>query len=111
MCKADVTNAYLTAPLPEDEEVLFELPEGYVPKLRAPDGHKVVARSVKAQQGLKQSGRVWNKHQHNCLIEQGFVQCEVAPCIYVKGIAGGHILCGIFVDDLLLDFPINLSTQ
>jgi hypothetical protein len=106
MGKADVTNAYLTAPLPEDEEVLFELPKGYVPKLSVPKGHKVVARSVKAQQGLKQSGRVWNQHQHKCLLEQGFVQCEVAPCIYVKEIDSGYILCGIFVDDLLF---INVS--
>jgi hypothetical protein len=40
------------------------------------------------------------------LLEQGFVQCEVAPCIYVKEIEGGYILCGIFVDDLLL---VNVS--
>ena len=106
MGKADVTNAYLTAPLPGSEEVLFELPEGYEPKLSAPDGHKVVARSVKAQQGLKQSGRVWNQHQHKCLLEQGFVQCEVAPCIYVKETDGGYVICGIFVDDLLF---INVS--
>ena len=108
MGKADVTNAYLTAPLPEDEEVLFELPKGYVPKLSAPDDHKVVARSVKAQQGLKQSGRVWNQHQHKCLLEQGFVQCEVAPCIYIKEIDGGYVLCGIFVDDILF---INVSND
>lgn len=106
MGKADVTNAYLTAPLPEDEEVLFELPRGYVSKLSAPVGHKVVARSVKAQQGLKQSGRVWNQHQHKCLLEQGFMQCEVAPCIYIKEIDEGYILCGIFVDDILF---INVS--
>jgi hypothetical protein len=106
MGKADVTNAYLTAPLPEDEDVLFELPRGYVPKPSVPEGHKVVARSVKAQQGLKQSGRVWNQHQHKCLLEQGFVQCEVAPCIYVKEIDRGYILCGILVDDLLF---INVS--
>ena len=50
--KGDVSNAYLTAPLPEDEDVLFELPKGYVPKLKASRNQKVVARSVKAQQGL-----------------------------------------------------------
>jgi len=94
--------------LPEDEEVLFELPEGYVPKLSAPDSHKVVARSIKAQHGLKQSGRVRNQHQHKCLLEQGFVQCEVAPCIYVKETDCGYVLCGIFVDDI---FFINVSND
>jgi hypothetical protein len=34
------------------------------------------------------------------------VQCEVAPCIYVKEIDSGYTLCGIFVDDLLF---INVS--
>jgi hypothetical protein len=104
--KGDVSNAYLTAPLPEDEDVLFELPRGYVPKLKAPVGQKVVARSVKAQQGLKQSGRVWNKFQHECLLKQGFVQCEIAPCVYCKEVENGYILAGIFVDDILF---INMS--
>ena len=104
--KGDVSNAYLTAPLPEDEDVLFELPRGYVPKLKAPSGQKVVARSVKAQQGLKQSGRVWNKFQHECLLKKGFVQCEVAPCVYCKEVDNGYILAGIFVDDILF---INMS--
>lgn len=104
--KGDVSNAYLTAPLPEDEDVLFELPRGYMPKLVAPVGKKVVARSVKAQQGLKQSGRVWNKFQHECLVKQGFVQCESAPCVYSKDVGDGYILVGIFVDDILF---INMS--
>lgn len=104
--KGDVSNAYLTAPLPEDEDVLFELPRGYVPKLKAPHGQKVVARSVKAQQGLKQSGRVWNKFQHDCLLKKGFVQCEIAPCVYCKEVENGYILAGIFVDDILF---INMS--
>jgi hypothetical protein len=42
--EADVSDAYLTAPLPADEHVLFELPEGYVPTCRAPPGSRVVAR-------------------------------------------------------------------
>jgi hypothetical protein len=104
--KGDVTNAYLTAPLPPEEVVLFELPEGYVPKLRASEGHRVVARSVKAQQGLKQSGRVWNGFQHSCLTQKGFEQCVIAPCIYLKKLERGYILVGIFVDDILF---VNMS--
>jgi hypothetical protein len=72
----DVYSAYTNADMPEGEEVLFDLPEGYRPKL--------VARSSKARQGTKQAGRVWNRYQHKCMTEQGFVQCDAAPCIYMK---------------------------
>jgi hypothetical protein len=54
IAKADVSDAYLTAPLPDDENVLFELLEGYTPTLRAPPGRRVVARSIMAQMGMKQ---------------------------------------------------------
>jgi hypothetical protein len=42
--------------------VLFELPEDYTPTLRAPPCRRVdfVARSIMAQMGMKQSGRVWH---------------------------------------------------
>jgi hypothetical protein len=53
IAKADVSDAYLTAPLPDDENVLFKLPGGYAPTLRAPPGRCVVARSLMAQMGLK----------------------------------------------------------
>jgi hypothetical protein len=108
LAKGDVTNAYLTAPMPEDEEVLFELPQGYVPKLSAPAGHKVVALSLKAQPGLKQAGRVWNEHLHKSLLEQGFEQCEIAPCIYLKPEGDGFVVAGIFVDDMIF---INATTD
>ena len=105
--KGDVYSAYTTADMPEGEEVLFELPEGYRPKLVAPGGHKVVARSIKAQQGTKQAGRVWNRYQHKCLTEQGFVQCEAAPCIYMKELADGYLLAGILDDILFVNASDN----
>jgi hypothetical protein len=108
IAKADVSDAYLTAPLPDDENVLFELPAGYTPTLHAPAGHRVVARSIKAQMGLKQSGRVWHSHFHSILLAQNFAQCNSAPCLYLRPHAGGIVLVGLFVDDLLL---INHSTD
>jgi hypothetical protein len=107
-CKADVSGAYLTAPLPADEHVLFELPEGYVPTRRAPPGSRVVARSLMAQMGLKQSGRVWHAHFHSILLAQGFTQCESAPCLYLRPHADGIVIVGLFVDDMLL---INYLTD
>jgi hypothetical protein len=71
LSKGDVTDAYLNAPMPEGEEVLFELPQGYEPTLVAPPGMKVVARSLTAIPGMRQAGRVWNGHLHQTLLERG----------------------------------------
>jgi hypothetical protein len=96
LSKGDVTSAYTTTPIPKGEEVMFELPQGNKPKnkMAAPKGYKVVGLSLKAQQGMKQSGRLWNRHQHKCLLAQGFEQSEVAPCIYIKKVGDGYILGG-----------------
>jgi hypothetical protein len=68
MGKADVDDAYLTADLPPDEQLLLSLPGGVKPTLIAPPGHKVVAHAIKAQTGLRQSGRAWHQHQHKVMI-------------------------------------------
>jgi hypothetical protein len=102
IAKADVPDAYLTAPLPADEHVLFELPEGYTPTRRAPPGRRVMARSIMAQMGIKQSGKVWHSHCHSILLAQGFTQCESAPCLYLRPHADGIAIVGLFVDDMLL---------
>jgi hypothetical protein len=102
LSKADVVNAYLQAPLPEDEMVLFALPEGYVAQSVAGAGRAIAARSIRAQMGLKQSGRVWYQHQRSCLLKLGFTPSSTAPCLYVKEVDGGFVLVGVFVDDLLV---------
>jgi hypothetical protein len=53
LSKGDMTSAYTTTPIPKGEEVMFELPQGYKPKMAAPKGYKVVGLSLKAQQGMK----------------------------------------------------------
>jgi hypothetical protein len=108
IAKPGVPDAYLTAPLPADEHVLFELPEGYTPTLRAPPGRRVVARSIMAQMGMKQSGRVWHSHCHSILLAQGFTQCGSVPRLYLRPHADGIVIVGLFVDDMLL---INFTTD
>ncbi len=100
---ADVSDAYLTSELGEGEHVLFELPEGYEPKLKAQQGFKVVARALKAQMGLRQSGRAWWMALRKQLLAHGFVPCAAAPCVYVKDLGDdGFIVIGHFVDDLMV---------
>jgi hypothetical protein len=102
MGKADVNDAYLTADLPEDEQLLFQLPASVEPTLHAPPGYKVVARALKAQMGLRQSGQVWHQHQDKVMIQNGFITCPTAPCLYRKETGAGFIVVGLFVDDLFL---------
>jgi hypothetical protein len=97
----DVRNAYLNSPLSE-ENVLTELPPGVTPTRFAPPGLKVLARQVKAHPGLRQAGRAWFKTISARLLERGYVQSAVAPCIFNKDMKdGGHLSLGIFVDDLV----------
>ena len=97
----DVRDAYLNSPLSE-ENVLTELPPGATPTRSAPPGMKVLARQVKAHPGLRQAGRAWFKTISAKLIERGYVQSAVAPCIFNKDMDdGGYLSLGIFVDDLV----------
>jgi hypothetical protein len=102
MGKADVDDACLTADLPPDEQLRFSLPDGVEQTLVAQPGHKVVARAIKAQMGLHQSGRVWHQHQHKVMIQNGFTTCPNAPCLYRKVTDNDFIIVGVFVDDLFL---------
>jgi len=99
---ADVRHAYLNSPLPEGETVFTPIPAGYTATSEASPGEQVVLQFVKALPGMKQAGRVWHKHLRRTLIEQGFVPCEVAPCIYIKEVRGGILIAGHFVDDLIM---------
>jgi hypothetical protein len=66
----DVKNAYLNSPL-DEENVLMELPPGYVPTLKAAAGYKIVARHCKAHPGLRQAGRAWYNTIRQRLVERG----------------------------------------
>ena len=107
--KADVKDAYLNSPLGEDEQPLHALPQGYMPKKKAPPGYKVVGRSIKAFPGLRQSGRAWWRMHKATLSRLGFKECPSAPCIYYKEMESDEcIIAGAFVDDLIF---LNLTSH
>ena len=98
----DVADAYFNSKLEEGVRVLTEFPPGYVPKLSAPAGSVVVAEQVQAHPGLKQAGRAWYRNNRSQLLKRGFVQSEIAPCIFVKDMpCGGFLAIGVYVDDML----------
>jgi hypothetical protein len=97
----DVKDAYLQSALDEDN-VLTETPPGYQPRCSAPAGHRVLARQIRAHPGLRQAGRAWFNTIRARLLERGYIQSAIAPCIFTKGTAcGGYLSLGIFLDDLV----------
>jgi len=48
--------------------------------------------------GLKQAGRVWNAHLHKGLVELGYQQSKVDPCLYYRKIT----LLVVYIDDCIL---------
>lgn len=92
----DVEDAYLNSTL-EEGNVLTEFPPGYVPKLTAPPGFVVAAEQIQAHPGLKQAGRAWFRNNRARLLERGFKQSEIAPCIFVKETpCGGFIAVAVY---------------
>ena len=92
--QGDVPTAFLNSDV--KEEVYMDLPEGYSSKSIS------VARLRKALYGLKQAPREWYLLLRKFVLEQGFIQSKVDTCIYILKTATNHILCGIYVDDIIV---------
>ena len=94
----DVKSAYLNAPI--DCELYVKQPEGY--EIEGEINDNLVLKLNKSLYGLKQSGRNWNNLLHSFLIEKGFKQSQVDPCVYNihSGSYSTVMLC--YVDDILL---------
>lgn len=97
----DVKAAFLNAPI--DVELYVEQPEGY--EVKSKSGKKLVLKLNKSLYGLKQSGRNWNTKLHEQLLEQGFAQSRVDPCVYTKDLnqpTGDQAVIVVWVDDILI---------
>ncbi|CAB1107644.1 unnamed protein product [Ectocarpus sp. CCAP 1310/34] len=91
----DVKQAYIHAKL--KEEIYLRFPEGC-----GSMSGKVV-KVERALYGLKQSGREWGFEAADALIENGYEQCRVDPCVFRKVVDGEVVgLIVIYVDDILV---------
>ncbi|CAB1117832.1 unnamed protein product [Ectocarpus sp. CCAP 1310/34] len=91
----DVKQAYIHATL--NEEIYLRFPEGH-----GSMSGKVV-KVERALYGLKQSGREWGVEAADALIENGYEQCRVDPCVFRKVVDGEVVgLIVIYVDDILV---------
>ena len=89
---ADISSAFLQAPIPEGELVLVKPP----PELEQnPD---VLWKLRKALYGLKTSPKLWQQHLSSKLEELGLRKNRADPCIFM----GEKLLVMTYVDDLLI---------
>ena len=89
---ADISSAFLQAPIPEGELVLVKPP----PELEQnPD---VLWKLRKALYGLKTSPKLWQQHLSSKLEELGLRKNKADPCIFM----GEKLLVMTYVDDLLI---------
>jgi len=51
---------------------------------------------------LKQSGQMWYNHLNEYLIEKGFENNEIFPCIFIKKTTFGFTIVVVYVDGLNL---------
>ena len=81
--------------------------------MRLPFGFKVdkpgkwLLQLVKNVYGLCDAGRTWALHLKQGLLDRGFKQSEVDPCLFFKGI----LIIVIYVDDLIAFCPEDEPTD
>ena len=93
--QVDYTNAFAQADLVE--EVYIESPKGFGRK----DGIDMVLRLIKSLYGLKQAPKSFYDKLKSGLIERGFTQSNIDPCLFIKH----NMIYLIYVDDTIITGP------
>ena len=102
MCLMDVVIAYLYGSL--DANVYMKIPEGFT----LPEAMNSKPRSmysIKLQRslyGLKQSSRMWYNRLSQYLLNEGYVNNSICPCVFIKKTENGLAIIAIYEDDLNL---------
>ena len=92
--QVDYTNAFAQAKL--NEEVYIESPRGFARK----DG-KDVLKLNNSLYGLKQAPKTFYEKLRDGLLERGFQQSMIDPCLFLKE----QMICLIYVDDTIITGP------
>ena len=95
----DVTAAFLIASLPEEEQMLMDLPNG-----------RGLVRLLKSLYGLRQSAHHWSREINATLMEHGFQCVDADRGVYVMYDNDGQLKCcmALHVDDLLISAPDDI---
>ena len=93
--QVDYTNAFAQATL--KETVFIEPPKGFSRK----DGLDLVLKLIKSLYGLRQAPKTFFEKLHDGLLERGFRQSELDPCLFLKE----NMICVVYVDDTIISGP------
>ena len=100
---ADVTGAFLLAPLLPEAVVFARPPKGYE---NHPEFKGKILRLVKSLYGLKQAPRRWYEHMRNILLGHGMKNLACEKCMFTLNLPNGlDVKAGTHVDDFL--FSVN----
>jgi hypothetical protein len=89
--QVDYTNAFAQAEI--NEEVYLDFPRLFGPK----SGSNVVLKLLKSLYGLRQAPRTFFDKLRSGLLERGFIQSAIDPCLFIKQ----GIMCVVYVDDTI----------
>lgn len=96
----DVVTAYLYGSL--DTDIHMRVPEG----LELPESLRSKPRKLhfiklkKLLYGLKQSGRMWYNRLSEYLMNRGYKNDQICPCVFIKHTENGFVIIAVYVDDL-----------
>ena len=93
--QVDYTNVFAQAEL--KEEVYIEQPRGFVRK----DKKDMVLKLLKSLYGLKQAPKTFFDKLKAGLLERGFTQSILDPCLFMKD----QMMCVVYVDDTIIAGP------
>jgi hypothetical protein len=93
LTQIDVKTAYLYGDI--DEVTWMEQPKGF----EEPGKEDWVWELHKGLYGMKQGGRLWNKHMDAGMKTIGFTQLSVEHCIYYRRSDSGVVFAAVHVDD------------
>ena len=96
----DVVTAYLYGSL--DSDIYMKIPEGFkMPEaLSTKPKEMYLIKLQRSLYGLKQSGRMWYNRLSDYLINKGYVNNIICPCVFIKKTISGFVIIAVYVDDL-----------
>jgi len=106
----DVVTAYLYGSL--DNDIYMKIPEGFkMPEIcKSSDRGLYSIKLQRSLYGLKQSGRMWYNRLSEYLLQKGYKNDRICPCVFIKRSESEFVIIAVYVDDLnIIGTPKCLS--
>ncbi|KAK3245921.1 hypothetical protein CYMTET_44532, partial [Cymbomonas tetramitiformis] len=102
----DVSQAFLQAPIPEDEQYYIKFPKEYV----HPEGY-IGAKMLYALYGHRTSGRLWSETAHKFMSDNfpTLKRSTFDECLYIGNVNGKLMMVLIYVDDFVVGCADELT--